>query len=304
MKYRTIPGTDWNVSVLCLSTMTFGSPMNEADSVKLVHHAIDRGINFLDTANMYEGYGRFIGSAGGVAEEIVGKAIKGKRDRVILATKLGMKVGAAPEDEYTSPAAIRKQLDRSLARLGVDEIDIYYLHRPDPVTPPEEIAGALDDAIRAGKIRRYGVSNYSGEQLQQLLSAADKHHLPRPVISQPPLSLLSTEALDSHVPLCRREGIAVAPYRVIEGGWLTGKYSRSRPADPDSRIHEKPQWMLPASDQTYDALEQIEESARLAGMSMMQYAFEWVWRQEGVVSPVIGVKRIEQLDEMVAIAEA
>lgn len=303
MKFGRIPGTELNVSALCLGTMTFGSPMNEADSIALVHHAIDNGVNFMDTANMYEGYGRFIGSAGGVAEEILGKAIKGRRDRVVVATKLGMKVGDTPEDEHTSPAAIAKQLDRSLARLDIDYIDLYYLHRPDPVTPVEEIVAALGKAIESGKIRHYGISNYSAEQLHNLLKAADDQGLPRPVISQPALSLLNKEALEGHIPLCEREGIAVAPYRVIEGGLLTGKYSRNGSVPANSRIHEKPQWMPALNDETYDRLEEIERAAQSAGLSMMQYAFKWTLEQPAVVSAIIGVKRAEQLDDMIKAVE-
>ena len=169
-----IPGTDLKVFPITLGTMTYGSPVAFDDAVKLTQYAVSRGVNLIDTANMYEGYNRYAGSAGGVAEEIVGRAVRGlPRGSVAVATKVGMKVGPAPEDEGTSPAAIRKQLDRSLARLGMDCIDLYYLHRPDESVPLADILGALSDAQRAGKIRYYGVSNYSAEQLAALLRAAD-----------------------------------------------------------------------------------------------------------------------------------
>ena len=131
----------------------------------------DNGINFIDTANMYEGYARKPGSAGGVAEEILAKALSGRRREVILATKVGMKVGPSPDDEYASPTAIRKQLDKSLSRLGTDYIDIYYLHRPDPTTPVVDTLGALSQAIEKGKILHYGISNHSAEELLHLLHA-------------------------------------------------------------------------------------------------------------------------------------
>ena len=146
MQTRRIPKTDLAVSTLCLGTMTFGTPVGEDDAIRMVHWAIDHGVNFIDTANIYEGYTRYLGSPGGVAERFLGKALAGRRDRVVLATKVGMKVGSAPEDEYTSPAAIGKQLDASLRRLATDFVDIYYLHRPDPNTPLPEIVGALSQA--------------------------------------------------------------------------------------------------------------------------------------------------------------
>ncbi len=146
MKYAVIPHTDLKVSRLCLGTMTFGKPVPEAEAVRLTRLALDTyGINFIDTANMYEGYNRSAGSAGGVAEEIVGKAVKGRRGDFIIATKLGMKVGPAPEDDMTSPAAIHTQLLRSLKRMNTDYADIYYLHRFDPDTPPEQIVRSMGE---------------------------------------------------------------------------------------------------------------------------------------------------------------
>lgn len=234
MKNRQIPNTDLNVSSLCLGTMLFGTPVGEPDAIRLTHYAIDRGINFIDTANMYEGYIRYIGSAGGMSEKILGKALAGYRNKVVLASKVGMKVGEASEDEGTSPAAIRKQLEGSLKRLAVDTIDVYYLHKPDPEVPLEQILGTLAEVIKEGKIRHYGISNYSAGQLQELLETADANNLPRPVICQPPLSVLKQDALKDIIPLCENENIAVAPYQVLQGGLLTGKYRRGQEVPPDS----------------------------------------------------------------------
>jgi len=298
MLYRQIQKTDMKVSEMCLGTMTFGSPVNEEDSIKLIYHAMEMGVNFFDTANMYEGYNRTIGSPGGVAESILGKALKGRRHNVIVATKVGMKVGNAPEDEYTSPAALKKHIDLSLERLDIDVIDIYYLHKPDPETPLEEILGALADIIKAGKIRYYGISNYSGRQLKALLDVADSAGLPRPVISQPPLSLLDTEALDEHIPLCVKESIAVAPYRVIQSGLLTGKYKRNEKIHEYYRFHEKPQWMIQITDEVFDKLEEIEKCAKVENLTMMQYAIKWILKKEGIVSAILGVKNLTQLDEI------
>lgn len=303
MKLRLIPRTKLRVSPICLGTMTFGSPVGEADAIKLVHQSIDRGVNFIDTANMYEGYNRFIGSPGKVAESILGKALKDRRKEVVIATKVGWKVGTAPEDEFTSAAAIRKQLDLSLQRLGMDYVDLYYLHRPDPVNPMVETLGALAEAMRAGKILHYAVSNYSVEQFTELLAVADKNGLPRPVGHQPPLSLLKPERATDLLVLCEKEQIAVFPYQVLQSGLLTGKYRRGQALPPDSRKAEKDAWVQTLDDPLFDRLEAIEREAKQAGRTMTQHAIQWSLRQPAVASAIIGVKRIEQLDEAIAAAE-
>jgi aryl-alcohol dehydrogenase-like predicted oxidoreductase len=280
--------------------MTFGTPVGEKEAVDLVHHALDQGINFIDTANMYEGYARYIGSAGGVAEKFVGRAIQGKRSSYIVATKVGMKVGEAAEDEGTSPEAISKHLDLSLGRLKTDYVDIYYLHKPDPDVEAVRIAEALAKCIESGKIKHYGVSNYSADQLESFLKAADNAGLPRPVIIQPPLSLLKQDVLADLLPLCQREEVAAAPYQILQGGVLTGKYSRGNPLPEGSRVSEKKEWAVPLTDELFDQLDTIQAEADQAGMSMTQYAINWTLKQPSVVSAIVGVKRPEQIDEAVA----
>ncbi len=299
MLYKRIPKSDMTVSTISMGTMTFGSPVGETDAIRLIHEAMDLGINFFDTANMYEGYKREPGSSGGVGEELLGKGIAGRRDRVILATKLGMKVGNHPEDEFTSPAAIDKHLALSLSRLGTDYIDIYYLHKPDPATPIEDILYALDRKIKEGLIRSYGVSNYGAQELSNLLKAADQNFLPRPVICQPPLSLLKQEALEKLIPLCAKEQIAVTPYQVLQGGLLTGKYKKDAPIPNDSRKAEKAGWVWELDDALLDRMEAIRKEAEAEQVSMTQYAIRWILAQPGVVSAIIGVKNTSQLEEAV-----
>ena len=299
MIFSQIPKTELSVSKICLGTMTFGSPVGKNDAVKLTHKAIGLGINFIDTANMYEGYNRMPGSAGGVAEEIIGEALKGQRDKVVLATKVGMCVGEEPEDKGTSAKAIRKHLELSLKRLKTDVIDIYYLHTPDPETPLIETLGELDNVIKQGKIRYYGISNFSSEQLKELLNLADKNGLPRPVVCQPPLSLLKQDVLDDLLPLCKKEEIAVVPYQVLQGGLLTGKYHRGTPLPKGSRKDEKSGWMWDLTDEIFDQLERIEILSKKEGINMTQYAIRWVLSQPAVVSAILGVKRIEQLEEAI-----
>ena len=300
MKKVQIPKTDLSVSPICLGTMTFGTPVAEPDAIEITHWAIDNGVNFIDTANMYEGYARSAGSAGGVAEEILGKALPGRRDQVVLATKLGMQVGPEAEDDGTSPAAIRKQLDLSLKRLATGFVDIYYLHRPDVHnTPLAEIIGALGEAISAGKIRHYGLSNYSAEQLAELLKAADENGLPRPVIHQPPYSLLNRDIEKDLLGLCEKEKIAVAPYQVLQGGLLTGKYRRGQEVPSGSRKTEKPQWIPELSEELFDQLDEIEAQAKAKGRSLMQHALLATLELPPVVSLVLGVKRIDQLESLI-----
>jgi aryl-alcohol dehydrogenase-like predicted oxidoreductase len=304
MLNRPIPRTSLTVSPICLGTMTFGTPVGEREALDLIRHALDAGINFIDTANMYEGYDRYVGSSGGVAERIVGKAMSGKRSQFVLATKLGMKVGSEPEDEGTSGKAIRKHLDLSLQRLDTDYIDIYYLHKPDETADLTESLHALDAAIRAGKIRHYGVSNYSTEQLRKILEAADACSLPRPVINQPGFSYLKQDGVADLLSLCQSEQIAVAPYQVLQGGLLTGKYRRGQPIPPGSRKAEKPGWVWDMDDRLFDRLDEIEARANAHGLSMTQFAIAWALEQPAVVSAIMGIKHASQIDDAVAAARA
>ena len=296
MTRRTIPNSSMAVSPICLGTMTFGTPVAEPEAIVLVQHALEMGINFIDTANMYEGYARVPGSAGGVAEEIVGKAVSGRRGDFVIATKVGMKVGDTPEDEGTSAASIRKHLELSLRRLSTDYVDIYYLHKPDPDASLLETLQELDAAIKEGKILSYGTSNYNGEQMEELLRVADANGLPRPVITQPGMSLLKQDALFDLLPLCEQEGIAVAPYQVLQGGLLTGKYRRGQNTPAGSRAAEKAGWVWERSEELFDKLEGIEAEANANALTMTQYAIRWASQQPAVVSAIVGVKRIEQLD--------
>lgn len=300
MKNNSIPKTDLMVSPFCMGTMNFGTPVAEPEAIKLVHYAMDKGVNFIDTANMYEGYTRSIGSAGEVAENILGKALKDRRDEAVLATKVGMKVGPEPEDENTSPAAIRKQLDKSLQRMATDFVDIYYLHRPDPVTPLADIIGALSEAITSGKIKHYGVSNYSAEQLGELIKVADENSLARPVICQPSLSLLKQEILSDLIPLCDKESIAVAPYRILESGLLAGIYKRGAEAPEGSRAKVAPGWIgFEFNDELFDKLESYEKQAEEAKVSIAHYAIRWALKCPAVVSVVLGASSEGHIDKAI-----
>lgn len=301
MQLRPLGSSGLLVSPICLGTMTFGTPVGADEAIRLTHAAIDLGINFIDTANVYEGYARYLGSSGGVAEEIVGKAIRDRRDRVILATKVCAPVGPGPQDRGLSAVHILRELDRSLKRLQTDVIDLYIIHWPDREVPLEVTLRALDTAVQQGKIRCFGASNHPAWQLCEMLWLADRHHLPRVISSQIPFSMLRRE-FQHELPFCQQHGIGVTPYQSLQGGLLTGKYRRGQPPPADSRAAEKPDWVWKQDDALYDRLEAIGGLAAEAGVPVPQYALAWTLAQPAMSSLIVGVKRLEQIQEAVAAA--
>lgn len=302
MEYRKLGAQGPDVSVICMGTMTFGAPVGEADAIELTRWAVDQGINFIDTANIYEGYARIPGSPGGVAETILGKALKGLRERVVLVTKVGNPVGAGIEDKGLGRAHVLRELDKSLARMKTDHVDIYYLHKPDPATPIAETLAVFDEVIEAGKARGYGLSNFDAGQVEQILGICDAEGLRRPVVVQPPYSLLRREIEADLLPLCLREGMAVTPYQILQGGLLTGKYRRGAPLPEGSRKAERGDWVWDLTDSLFDKLEGLETEALAAGLALSDYAVRWVLRQPGVTAAVLGVKSVEQLNGLIGAA--
>jgi len=296
METRRIPNTDLDVSPICLGTMTFGTPVGEADAITLTHWVLDHGINFIDTANMYEGYARYIGSPGGVAEEILGKALAGRRERVVLATKVGNKIGPNDDDEGLGRAHVVREIDRSLKRLRTDYVDLYYMHRPDPNTPLAESIEVFNELIDAGKVRHWAFSNYPADEMERMLRLCDENGWRRPVVCQPPFSLLKPDAERDILPLCKREHIGVVPYQILRGGLLTGKYSRGAPPPEGSRLAEKPAWLPELDDELFAKLEKIEAEAEAADRTMLAHAILETLARDPVVSVIIGAKRIEQVE--------
>jgi aryl-alcohol dehydrogenase-like predicted oxidoreductase len=299
MQLRNLGASGLRVSPICLGTMTFGSPVSETDSIKLVHAAIDLGINFIDTANVYEGYKRVLGSPGGVAEEIVGKALRDRRDQVVLATKVGAPIGPGPQDRGLSPVHILREVDRSLQRLRTDVIDLYIIHWPDKHVPLETTLSAIDVAMRQGKIRNFGASNHSAWQLCRMLWIAERQGGPRVVSSQIPFSLLRRE-FHHDLPFCEQQQIGVTPYQSLQGGLLTGKYRRGQPPPNNSRAAEKPEWMWKLDDALFDRLEGIAAIAAEARVPMSQFSLAWTLTQPAMSSLIVGVKTIEQIQDAIA----
>ncbi len=300
MEQRPIPNTTLRVSTLCLGTMTFGTPVPEAEAITLTHWALDHGVNFIDTANMYEGYARRVGSAGGVGEEILGKALRGRRERAVIATKVGMKIGPTDADEGLSRAHILREIDRSLARLQSDYVDLYYMHRPYPSVPLAESIEAMQDVIAAGKVRHWAISNFSADDIASVLEVCDANGWRRPVAIQPPYSLLKRDFESAILPLCAKEQIAVVPYQVLQGGLLTGKYRPGAPIPADSRQAEKPEWTMKLDDALFDRLAALEREAAARGRTLYQHALRGLLEQPGVVSLILGVKRQTQIEEALA----
>ena len=300
MEYRLIPNTEIEVSTICLGTMTFGDPVKEKEAIHIVDWAIDHGMNFIDTADMYEGYARTMGSPGGVTEEILGVALKGKRDQVIVTTKVGNAIG---DDSYRGAGLSRNhilhQIDASLKRMQTDYTDFYHLHRPDPDTPLGESIAVMAELIQAGKVRHWGFSNFEVEQIREMLQLCELNSWPRPVISQPPYSWLNRKVEEDHLPLCRKEAIAVTPYKVLEGGLLTGKYRKGQEAPEDSRNSENPGWIaMDMDDDLFTQLDEFENEAKEKSRSPVRHAVNWVLEQGGIASVVLGLKRTDQLADL------
>ncbi len=210
--------TDLEVSRFCFGTMTFGKPLDQAGSTQLVNHCIEAGINFFDTANMYQT---------GVAETMLGHAIKGKRDHLVIASKVFFKVGDAPDQQGLSRKAILRAIDESLQRLGTDYLDLYYFHAPDHNVPIEESLEAMESLVKQGKVRYPASSNYAGWQLVQMLHLTKEHGWHAPYVSQPMYNVLARGIEQEYLPMCKEFGISTVVYNPLAGGLLTGKHKQA-----------------------------------------------------------------------------
>lgn len=289
MEYRQLPHTDLSVSRVSFGTMTFGSQTDEAAAARMVDRCLDAGINFFDTANAYN-LGR--------SETILGKALGSRRAKVILATKVFNKMGDAPDDRGLSRAALHKALDASLKRLGTDYVDIYYLHQPDYGVPIEETLTAMDEVVRAGKVRYPAVSNYAAWQVAEIHSICAKHGYGPPRISQPMYNLLARGIEEEYLPFCRRFGVAVVPYNPLAGGLLTGKQARERGPIAGTRfdgnkMYQDRYW----HDDYFAAVDDLNVIARDAGKTLVELALQWLLSLPVVDSIILGASRLEQLEE-------
>lgn len=291
MEYRNLGRAGVKVSPLWLGTAYFNTRISEEDATTLIHAALDAGINVIDTANAYS-------EPRGYAETIVGRAIKDRRDKVVLATKVFHPMGDGPNDRGSSRYHIMEQVHASLRRLNTERIDLYQLHRPDPETPLEETLRTLEDLRRQGKILYFGTSKYAGWQLTEALWTSDRLGLAPIVSEQPEYSLVERSIEAEVLPVTRKFGLGVVPYSPLGGGWLSGKYRRGGSAPPDSRFAGRG---MDFSGDTYaptfDALENLEELAARKGISLSQLALAWLLAQPGITAPIIGPRTLEQLQD-------
>ncbi|MGH9355842.1 MAG: aldo/keto reductase, partial [Terriglobia bacterium] len=283
------PHTDLKVSRAAFGTMTFGSQTGEAEARRMIDRCLDAGIHFLDTANVYND---------GQSEVILGKALEGRRDKVILATKVCNKMGEAPDESGLSRAAIHKAIDASLKRLRTDYVDLYYLHLPDRNTPIEETLAAMDELVHAGKVRYPAVSNYAAWQVAEIHCICQKRGYKAPHVSQPMYNLLARGIEEEYVSFCKRFEIAMAPYNPLAGGLLSGKYSGVRTPIEGARFDNNPMYQKRYWHEDYfAAVEELKEIAADADKTLVELSLQWLLAQPQVDSVILGASRPEQLEE-------
>jgi aryl-alcohol dehydrogenase-like predicted oxidoreductase len=286
-RHETLGRSGVRVSPLCLGTMMFGGATNEAEARTIIDDAADHGINFIDTADIY---------TGGESERIAGRAIAARRDRWVLATKVGNTVGPGPNDGGLSRRRVLHAVEQSLARLGTDYIDIYYLHRPDAATPLEETLRALGDLVAQGKIRYYGLSNFRAWQVAEAAHLARALGIPGPVVSQPYYNAANRMPEVEHLPACAHHGLGVVPFSPLARGVLTGKYQPGVAPDPQSRIGRQDGRALQTEwrPETLVLAQTVAEEAAQRGISTAEFAFAWVLNNRLVTSVIGGPRTLEQ----------
>jgi aryl-alcohol dehydrogenase-like predicted oxidoreductase len=298
MEYRALGRTGVQVSKLCLGTMMFGAWGNpdHGDSARIIHAALDAGINFVDTADVY---------SDGESEEIVGKALKGRRDDVVLATKFWGSMGDDPNRGGVSRRWIVAEVENSLRRLGTDWIDLYQMHRPDPQTDIDETLGALTDLVRQGKVRYIGSSSFSAGEIVEAQWTARDRRLERFRTEQPPYSLLVRGIELDVLPTAQRHGMGVLTYSPLAGGWLSGSWtSDSTPTSPArQRLAARFDMSLPENQRKLEATEQLARVADDADISLIEVAIAFVVNHPAVTSAIIGPRTMEQLDSQLPAAD-
>ncbi|HEX4681006.1 MAG TPA: aldo/keto reductase [Gaiellaceae bacterium] len=292
MELRSLGSTGLQVSPLCLGAMMFGAwgNPNHDEGIAAIHRALDAGINFIDTADVY---------ARGESEEIVGKALKGRRDSVVLATKVhGTMHDTDPNMKGNSRRWIIQEVEHSLRRLQTDWIDLYQIHRWDPDTDHDETLGALTDLQRAGKIRYLGSSTFPPSAIVEAQWVAEKRGHARYVCEQPPYSILVRGIETEVLPTCQQYGMGVIPWSPLGGGWLSGKYRKGSEMTGHraERMPARYDLSLPGNQAKLDAVEQLAQLAEQAGISMIHLALAFVIRHPAVTAAIVGPRTLEQLE--------
>jgi aryl-alcohol dehydrogenase (NADP+) len=300
MEYRRLGSSGTSVSALALGTMTFGAEADEAESHRILDAYASAGGNLIDTADVY---------TAGTSEEIIGRWLARKpagRDSMVIASKGRFPMGKGVNDLGLSRRHLRRALEASLTRLGVDHLDLYQMHSWDPHTPLEETLGFLDEAVRSGKISYYGFSNYTGWQLTKAVMLARASGYSAPVTLQPQYSLLVREIEAEIVPATLDAGMGLLPWSPLGGGWLSGKYSRDTLPTGATRLGENPQRGMEAWEQrnaqerTWRIIDAVRETATARGVSASQVALAWVAGRPAVTSVILGARTVEQLEDNLA----
>jgi aryl-alcohol dehydrogenase-like predicted oxidoreductase len=300
MRMRTLGGTGIKVSPYCLGAMMFGAWGNRdhEDSIRIIHAALDAGINFIDTADVY---------SAGESEEIVGKALEGRRDDVVLATKAHSPMGRDPNMRGNSRRWIVRAVEDSLGRLRTDYIDLYQMHRPDPDTDIDETLSALSDLVRSGKVRAIGSSTFPADQIVEAQWVAERRGHLRFRCEQPPYSVFARGIEAAVLPACQRYGLGVIAWSPLAGGWLTGRYRKDADVDMSTgrarRIPQRFDPALPGNAAKLAAVEELIKIAADAGCSLTHLALAFVVAHPGVTSAIIGPRTMDQLTDLLAGAE-
>jgi aryl-alcohol dehydrogenase-like predicted oxidoreductase len=287
MEYRRLGNSGLRVSELGLGANNFGWWADEQTSIAVINHALDMGINYIDTADMYDR---------GRSEEFVGKALKGKRANVVIATKFATPMGEGPNDKGGSRHYIMKAVEASLKRLQTDYIDVYQMHNPDTETPIEETLYALDDLVHAGKVRYIGCSNFAAWQLCEALWTSTANHLHSFVTVQVRYNVLERSIETELVPCCRKYGIGVIPWGPLAGGFLTGKYQQGEQAPADARL-AKPVGIYSHifTDDNWNKLSKLKAFAAKRGHTVAELAIAWLRAKPWITSVIAGARTVEQL---------
>jgi len=293
MEYRKLGNSGAIVTAYCLGTMTFGKESDEATSFEIMDNFVEAGGNFLDTADVY---------SDGTSEEIVGRWLKGKKQRdLVIATKGRFPMGDGPNHLGLSRKHLAEALDASLRRLGVEQIDLYQMHAWDALTPLDETLRFLDDSIRNGKIAYYGFSNFLGWHVTKAVWLAKLNHYQPPVTLQPQYNLLVRDIEHEVIPACQDAGMGLLPWSPLGGGWLSGKYKRDQMPTGATRLGENPNRGMEAfesrnaEERTWQVISAVQDVAEARGISMAQVALAWTAQRPAVTSVIIGVRTVEQL---------
>lgn len=288
MQYRRLGGSGLHVSLVGLGTNAFGKRADQAISTQIIHHALDRGVNFIDTANIY---------AGTESERIIGHALQGKRHQAVLATKAGLVKGAGPNGRGSSRYHLMQELEQSLDRLQTDYVDLYQIHTFDPYTPLEETLRALDDMVRSGKVRYIGASNYAAWEFMKALGISDKLGLQRYVSSQSSYSLADRTIEQELIPMCMDQGVGIIPYFPLAGGILSGKYLTTEHIPSGSRADTDPNFNRFMNLRTIALGQQVSKLAQDWDMTPSALSLAWLMHQPVVSTVIVGATRVEQLED-------